>query len=315
MHYHYGNGKEYIPFQKLRRMAALLVACDPLIVQLHPQHRRVNEYCMSNRLYSRIAHGRPAAVASREINAEYIEAEPEFPTNRPKTKPVARPSRMRTPNFLVPFQRGTLTGYDLTDEFFYLAFTESGYDYDNIVENPRPLEIPYAVREILRCTNAPTVAELMRHTPLDAQRPAYSFKAYSHGEYKHTIMQDGQNVLEYQYKRTVEFRQMASTMDPNCVVAHGKIVVRLCEIAASMELEELYQVALDCAVGETNGDWFDVFDLLAEFGLESEAKVLQYPVAEFRGEIIPEEVVNDQAQAEGAEERTGQWLSWLGWLS
>lgn len=113
MHYHYGHGKDYIPFTKIRRMAALLVAVDPLIVQLHPTHRRANEYCLSNRLYSRIAHGSPAAVNARAIGAEYVEGEPEFPGSRPQPNPVARPFRRRTPNLLVPFSAGSSTDMHL----------------------------------------------------------------------------------------------------------------------------------------------------------------------------------------------------------
>ncbi|KAI1757693.1 putative amidoligase enzyme-domain-containing protein [Xylaria castorea] len=288
MHYHYGNGIEYIPFVKLRRMAALLVAVDPLIAQLHPAHRKVDDYCLSNRLYSRIAHGRPAAATSRELGAEYVEAEPEFPGARPQPKPVARPFRRRTPNLIVPFRRGQLEGYNF-DEMFYHFFRASGYNDDDVNDpNPRPLEIPLAVREILRCTNCPTVAELMRYGPYITDRPAYSFKAYTQHFYKQMVM----------HKRTVEFRQMASEMDPDAVVAHGKVVVRLCEIAAEMELEELYQIVLDCAVAEVNGDRYDVFDLLADLDLEAEAKVLQYTVARFRGETVPESIVDDQEQDE-----------------
>ncbi|KAI0454633.1 hypothetical protein F5B21DRAFT_524449 [Xylaria acuta] len=314
MHYHYGNGKEYIPFVKLRRMAALLVAVDPLLVQLHPQ-RKANEYCLSNRLYSRIAHGTPAAATAREIGAEYVEAEAEIPGNRQEPKPVARPFRRRTPNLLVPFKRGQLEGYEF-DELFYHFFRESGYDDYNVNDpNPRPLAIPYAVREILRSTNAPTVAELMRYSALITDRPAYSFKDYTFHFYKQMVVEDdGQNDIHYQHKRTVEFRQMASTADPSCIVAHGKIIVRLCEIAAEMELEELFQVVLDCAVAEANGTWFDVFDLLAELGLEAEAKVLQYPLARIRGETVPENIVDDQKKAEAAENGTGQRPSWLRWL-
>ncbi|KAI0195179.1 hypothetical protein EV127DRAFT_501093 [Xylaria flabelliformis] len=302
MHFHYGNGIDYIPFFKLRRMAALLVAVDPIIAQLHPDHRKVEEYCLSNRLYSKIAHGTPAAVTSRELGAEYVEAEPEFPGVRPQPKPVARPFRRRTANLIVPFRRGQLAGYSL-DEMFDYYFRNSTYDYDDANDpNPRPLEIPLAVREILRCTNSVTVAELMRYSPLPIDRPAYSFWAYTKLNYKQVLTRNGKVDVDYQRKRTVEFRQYASEMDPDCVVAHGKVIVRLCEMAADMELEELWQVALDTAVAEANGNWYDVFDLLAEFGLEEEARVLQYSVARFRGETVPENIVEDDA-------------TWFGWLS
>ncbi|KAI0554708.1 hypothetical protein F4679DRAFT_570143 [Xylaria curta] len=311
MHFHYGNGIDYIPFFKLRRMAALLVAVDPIMAQLHPNHRKVNEWCLSNRLYSKIAHGTPAAATSRELGAEYVEAEPEFPGVHPQPKPVARPFRRRTPNLIVPFRRGQLGGYSL-DGVFYRHWGGSTYDYDGVTDpGQRPLEIPLAVREILRCTNSVTVAELMRCSPLPSDRPAYSFLAYTLLNYKQMLTTNDIVDVEYQRKRTVEFRQYASEMDPDCVVAHGKVIVRLCEMAAAMELEGIWEVALDCAVGEVNGNWYDVFDLLADFGLEDEAKVLQYSVARFRGETVPDNIVEDDGEAKAAARQRPSWLRWL----
>ncbi|KAI1195376.1 hypothetical protein F5X97DRAFT_345789 [Nemania serpens] len=304
LHYHYGNGKSYIPFGMLRRIAALTFAVDPIMVQLHPEHRRSNEWCLSNRLYSRVAHGRPAEVTARELCADYVEEEPEFPGMRRLPNPVSRPFRRRTPNLIVPFKRGTLTGYEFDDLFF----NDSGFE-DDIKKNtgrrgnPTPFEIPDAVREILRCWNAPTVAELMRYTSRD-ERPAYNFRAYEAGTYKQMIIEQGEIYPLYQSKRTIEFRQMASTMEPEEVVAHGKVIVRLCEFAAEADLEELWRVVLDCTVAEGNGDWFDVFDLLAELGLNSEANVLQRSVARFRGEPIPELIIDDGEEAQAAAKKT-----------
>lgn len=172
------------------------------------------------------------------------------------------------------------------------------------------------MREILRCTNCPTVAELMRYADYLTDRPAYAFKAYTSDLYKRVLTEgDGQVSPIFQHKRTVEFRQMASTINSDEVVAHGKIILRLCQAAAEMELEELYEVVLDCSVAEANGDWFDVFDLLAELGLESEAKVLQYAVARFRGETVPDEIEDDKEEAEAAERRAEGRPSRFRWLS
>ncbi|KAI1159945.1 hypothetical protein F5B18DRAFT_676569 [Nemania serpens] len=297
LHYHYGNGKSYIPFGKLRRIAALLVAVDPIMVQLHPEHRRNNIYCLSNRLYSLVAHGRPAAVTARKLGAVYVEEEPEFPTRR-ELKRAARPFRRRTSNFIVPFKRGTLTGYEFDAFTFIDPFYEDNVDEVAGSPNSTPLGIPYLVREILQCLNAPTVAELMGYEPIPGDRPAYSFLAYTLNEYKQTMKEfDGQISPEYQRKRTVEFRQMASTMEPEEVVAHGKVIVRLCEFAAESDIDELWRLVLDCTEAEVNGEWFDVFDLLAELGLSSEANVLQHSVARLRGEWIPELIIDDKKEA------------------
>ncbi|KAI1181925.1 hypothetical protein F5B17DRAFT_422869 [Nemania serpens] len=289
LHYHYGNGKSYIPFGKLRRIAALLFAVDPIMTQLHPEHRRSNKYCLSNRLYSRIAHGRSAAAAARELGAEYVEEEPEVFGVRRRPDPAARPVRPRTSTLFLPFKRGTLTGYEFDASIFDApAYADEVEEAEGRPGNPAPSKIPYAVGEILRCLNAPTVAELMRYKPIPGDRPAYSFQDYTLDRYKRMIEEDCLINLEYQSKRTIEFRQMASTMEPEEVVAHGKVIVRLCEFAAESDLEELWRLVFDCATAEDHSDWFDVFDLLAELGLDSEASVLQHSVARFRSESTPE---------------------------
>ncbi|KAJ8119762.1 hypothetical protein ONZ43_g3359 [Nemania bipapillata] len=316
MHVHYGHGKKYIPFGALRRIAAFLVAVDPIIVQLHPEHRRDNDFCLSNRLYSRVAHGLPAAVISQYLGAEYVEEAPEFPRARPRPEPVSRPTFQRTEGLVVPFRRGQLTGYTFNPE----TFLEIGYevdpdDFGSADEpNPQPLEIPYAAREILRCLNAPTVANLSTHDPGD--RPAYSFLNYTLDQYKRLTRSRGTLDLDSQPKRTIEFRQMAATMDPDEVVAHGKVVVRLCEFATEADLDELWKVILDCTVAEVDGTWYDVFDLLVELGLTPEARVLKHSVARFRGlgETVPEEVGKNEETStaeEKAETRSGRprWLS------
>ncbi|KAI0097564.1 hypothetical protein GGR51DRAFT_578003 [Nemania sp. FL0031] len=304
MHYHYGNGKAYIPFNKLRRIAALLLAVDPIIVQLHPELRRENNYARSNRLYSRVAHGRRAAVSSRDIRAEYVEEDTETPIARPRPIPVSRPVRKKTAGFIAPFKRGELTGYKFSPQRFF----DTGYDEDRAYARRfrdgnystlRPQEIPLEVREILHSINAPTVADLMRYGPF-TDRPAYSFHAYTQERYKRPVRQGNRVANTHQNKRTIEFRQMASTMEADEVVAHGKVIVRLCQYAVEADLDQLWKLVLDCTVAEDRGDWFDVFDLLAELGLHSEARALQHPVARFRGEKIP-----DEPDGDDEEEREG----------
>ncbi|KAI0427590.1 hypothetical protein F5Y09DRAFT_333256 [Xylaria sp. FL1042] len=280
MHYHYGHGKDYIPFRKLRRIAALVIAVDALLAQLHPEYRRESGFCLSNRLYSGVAHARTAAATSLDIDVLYIEARPEVPGPEHWPEPFPHPFYTRTPGLTVPFKRGELTGYTFRED----RFKKFEYDENNTGE-ARPLEIPLAVAEILQCLNAPTVAELIHYSPDINRRPAYSFYSYTHHFYKQPI-QDDHDITEcdHKYKRTVEFRQMASTMEADEVVAHGKIIVRLCEFAGEAELADFWKLILDCAVAEGHGDWYDVFDLLADLGLISEAKVVQHAVARFRAE-------------------------------
>ncbi|KAI3325514.1 hypothetical protein HD806DRAFT_449712 [Xylariaceae sp. AK1471] len=315
MHYHYGNGKDWIQFDRLRRIAAFLLAADPLLVQLHPEHRRDEAMCIGNRLYSRVAHGIPAAVTARNLGAQQVEQEPEFPVRTARPRPIPRPFRQRTPSLKVPFKRGQLTGYTFSQSQFNLTAADTERDADK-EDGPKPLAIPYEVREILRCLNSPTVAELMRFGPVPGDRPAYSFWNYTFDLYrKFRTMSDG-SARVFQDKRTLEFRQMASTMNPDEVVAHGKIIVRMCEWASEVDLETLWKVVLDCTVAENDGNWYDVFDLLAELDLVEEAKILQHAVARFRGETIPEDLDDDEEEDEEVvEARTRRRRSWLSWLT
>ena len=81
LHVHYGNGFDYIPLGALRRIAGFLYAADPVLVQVHPNRRKVYSYCLSPVLYSRLAHG---------CQAEWMEQElEEFPEEIPqKDKPI-----------------------------------------------------------------------------------------------------------------------------------------------------------------------------------------------------------------------------------
>ncbi|KAI0397620.1 putative amidoligase enzyme-domain-containing protein [Xylariaceae sp. FL0594] len=304
LHFHYGSGKEYVPFPAVRRIAALLYAADPVLAQLHPAHRRENNYyCRSNRQYSRLAHGYTAALMARELEARDVEADAEVPgslskttrpeTPRPQYPRQPRPSHhesphSRGPSLKVMYKRGELTGYPALNREQFLSTI--AHEHRPLYEGVEPLDIPSAVREILSCPNAPTAAALMTETGM--LRPAYSFKAYAASLYRRPHML-GTQLSPYQSKRTIEFRQQASTIVAEEVVAHGRVVVGLCEFATSAHLADIWKIVLDCAMGETHGDWYDVFDLLAETGLSKEAKVLQRSIARWRGDRIPEEFDRD----------------------
>lgn len=301
MHYHYGNGKDWIPFFRLRRLAALLIAADPILTQLHPEHRRDSDFCVSNRLYSAVAHGETAAGVRRSLSPgpyrSRVEEEPERPvaTTERTTRNGKSSTRSRASGLRFPFKRGELTGYTFNQEMFGETFdwrrTTSG----------GPVAILLEVQEMLQSTSAPVVAGLMRYENME--RPAYNFNYYQVKLYRvqhNTAAVPGARKAAHVpiEKRTVEFRQMASTMDPDEVVAYGKVVVCLCEWAACVDLKELWRVVHDCAMGEEDGTWYDVFDLLVDLDLVEEAKVLLRAVARFRGERMPD----------GPDDERGVWL-------
>ncbi|KAI1087059.1 hypothetical protein F5B19DRAFT_476860 [Rostrohypoxylon terebratum] len=121
-------------------------------------------------------------------------------------------------------------------------------------------------------------------------RLAYNFNAYQHRFYRRVLMIENRPDPERQPKRTIEFRQAAGTVDPEEIVAHAKIVVRLCEYASVTTTEELWKTIGDLAVGEAHNDWYDVFDFLVDLNLEAEARVIERHMAKERGiEILDQE--------------------------
>ncbi|RYP67020.1 hypothetical protein DL770_008699 [Monosporascus sp. CRB-9-2] len=285
LQFHYGCGKDYIPFRNLRRIAALLYAADPMLAQLHPQHRRNNPYSLSNRLYSVLAHGSTESDANRDTEAPKTELE--SPDCRGEYGDPQQEAKVQgSTKFKSVFARGMLTGYAVNAHTFYLTDPDTPLSLGP-VRVPRgytckPLGILTAVREILHCTTAPGLSKRMETL---RERPAYDFGAYADSRYMRETPRRRQ-----QPKRTIEFRQAAGTMDPDEVVAHAKIVVRLCEWASTVEVAEFWKLILDCEAGESTPSWFDVFDLLARLDLNAEAKVLQRSMAPRYGiEILDED--------------------------
>ncbi|KAK7991299.1 hypothetical protein PG988_000093 [Apiospora saccharicola] len=69
LHIHVGMGPEAIPVPRLRRIAALLYAADPLLAVLHPPHRQNNRFCPSIRRHANVTWGMVEAMATAEVSA------------------------------------------------------------------------------------------------------------------------------------------------------------------------------------------------------------------------------------------------------
>ncbi|OTB02010.1 hypothetical protein M426DRAFT_14002 [Hypoxylon sp. CI-4A] len=284
LHIHYGRGIDWIPFADLRRIAAFIFAADPILIQMQPEDRITGDgasFCHSNRLYGAMAHGSPSSEVMEHLNARNNEGAPETvsaanPSQNPKSKP-----KLERGTFI--FNRGSLPGYTLDEDHFRdsnFAFNGRYVRVPGTVEG-RPVNIPLGVRELLTCTNAPTLARLMRDQ--HPARFAYNFLAYDLELYRRVVMERGMPNPNHQNRRTIEFRQNAGTMDPDEVIAHAKVVVRLCEYASTIPLQELWKVVSDLHMAESHRDWYDVFDLLTELDLVEEARVIQRQIAKYRG--------------------------------
>ncbi len=303
LHVHWGNGTDWVPLDPLRRVAGLLYAADPVLVQLHPPHRRSNPYCRAVSLYSRVARGATAAAVEAELRLP--------PAVPPAAEADPAPERRGyVPRWLFGGERsafwemfsggrngnhdddnanandndasvavnnkrarrrGLLGSYTLNEDYYHhgldreTATARANEDAppDPGARMPLPRDVHEGVSELLACSRPEVVAELMGLGI--PVRPAYSFASYGNGRYG----------IEGT-KRTIEFRQATGSFDPDVVVAWTKVCIRLCEWASAVELSEYWKVVFDCAcVAAGDLAWYDVFDLLSELGLEAESRILR----------------------------------------
>ncbi|KAK6951969.1 hypothetical protein Daesc_006494 [Daldinia eschscholtzii] len=258
-HVHVGNGNEWLPLNSLRQIAAFLYAADPVLAQSHPRHRTNNIYCASPRLYSNVSMGRrnPVNPTQPDLPTESVEVERPsiytraenavrnfFKSRASPTKP-AEDNKVRKRDQFPP--RPTVGAYDIDREPIGRGL------YNPIPVGPVPMIT--AVTEILRSADRAAISRLMSIGPI---RGAYSFVQ-----------------LEQEAKRTIEFRQAASMVDPVQTVAYARIAVGLCQFAASASRDDLTKIILDCEMAEQTPSWFDVYDLFMEVGLYPEAKIVQ----------------------------------------
>ncbi|XXH01441.1 hypothetical protein Hte_007801 [Hypoxylon texense] len=308
LHIHYGRGNGYIPFEQLRKIGAFLYAADPILAQMHPEHRRgTSEHYPSNRLYSNLAHGATPELAM-EMYLENVQSTPvdmELPGvglddcireeaglreererreqeegEQEKGKAEEggaedeemgdEEAKERAPTFPTVFKRGALPGYEFNPEFFERPW-EQGQG------RTEPVDILTGVLQVLASDRAPVVSKLQSH--LEWRRSAYNFEQY--GTYYRAPRDP--------VKRTIEFRQAAGSTDADEVLAHIKIAVGLADFASTLSYGELWKWALDLSDAEEDPKWYDVFDILFELGLVDEARVIQRCLARDRDIVILDE--------------------------
>ncbi|CAJ2505141.1 Uu.00g125350.m01.CDS01 [Anthostomella pinea] len=287
LHFHYGGGKNWIPLGRLRRIAALAIAADPVLAQLHPAHMHVNlasAWCRSNRLYTFLAHGMTAAEAKERIGRVFRRAtEPETPpTDAEIVKHMQGPSR-ETLGFQPVFARGELKGFEFSSKIFKQTAPEPKNEAganNSSTSTLLPVSIATAAREILHASShAEVLGELMkiRAREVGQDRPAYNFNSYTKGRY--IAFPAGQRDKRWSAvtERTVEFRLAAGTLNPDKIWA------------GHASLGEFWALVRECALGKEQPELFDVFDLLARLGLGEQARVLQRSVAAWNGRSIVDE--------------------------
>ncbi|KAF3762890.1 hypothetical protein M406DRAFT_72863 [Cryphonectria parasitica EP155] len=264
LHVHYGHGQDQIAVQDLRNIAALLLAADPLLVQLHPESRKRNRFCVSNRLFSDVAQGLSAETATAMLMHDSVSSEGEEAPQK-----VMRPlqgskllsrSSWRSFNRLIP--QGTLTSYPVGEPGSKLKCPGNA-----AARLHAPRSILGCVEEILSATQPEVVARLMQAPPNTSSKPAYSFANYD--------QQQPFPNSNSEIKKTVEFRQAAGTVDADEIITFAKLAIGLADFACSSDLDTFWSVILKCAQADANTTAqgkdkttsYDVFNFLADIGL------------------------------------------------
>lgn len=261
LHIHWGRGSDWVPVTHLRKAAALLLACDPLLAQLHPESRKDNYHCLSNRYFSEVAQ---STLTAEQVNVSVDEKSLEslaFDQCGDRGTEYAGSSRV----FPRCIAAGSLEGYPFKPDRVPVSV-------EKFHTNLRlPQSIPNSARQLLICSLPEAVGRLMHSSSkISARKLAFNFRNYIPGFY-------GQSDV----KRTIEFRQCAGTLNGEEVVAFAKLFVGLCEFAGESTINDLWHLILKCAEAEVavaewpdvTGD--DVFDILVEAGLAQEAEALQ----------------------------------------
>ncbi|KAI2780235.1 putative amidoligase enzyme-domain-containing protein [Daldinia loculata] len=276
-HVHVGKGNEWLSVNSLRRIAAFLYAADLILAQSHPEHRRDNIWCPSLRLYSNVSVGiknppiqaqptppdEPTEVGADELTevreqsayAGFMKLAQNFFQSWVGRAEPPQENQVLTKHRFPP--RPTVSTFNINRDSVERVLGYHGPTLEEIQDPQtyKPIPMMTAVAEILRSADRRSIARLMN---IGQRRGAYSFLQ-----------------LEREHKRTIEFRQAASTVDPVEVVTHARIAVGLCQFAASASHEDFFKIILDCETAGEHPSWYDVYDLLKEVGLYPEAKVVQ----------------------------------------
>ncbi|KAK8091003.1 hypothetical protein PG994_000508 [Apiospora phragmitis] len=308
LHVHVSRGKGSFSLGELKRLAGLCYAAAPLLSQLHPESRHENDYCQNNRFYSNLAHGMimEQAIAHRaqrrrsrgvvcNVNHGSVPQEPMAKPQyllAPDKESGQRPAD--TPRFQRAIQRGSLRGEALSQRV-YQGYANAMLKGENGEKLPPPRDIEQAIDELWRAPTATDLVAIFQN--FNSRNYAYNFARYVCADF----VSDDDNIAEYfpstnssshsrrnsgsttsggvhhcnTDSRTVEFRQAASTLDPDSVVAWIRVVVNLTCVAVHTTLDEFSRLVHGCAKAEREPAWYDAFDLLVDLDMPRTAQFIQ----------------------------------------
>ncbi|KAI1776275.1 putative amidoligase enzyme-domain-containing protein [Hypoxylon cercidicola] len=276
LHIHIGNGNQWFPPTPLRHIACLLYAADPVIAQCHPEHRRQNRlFAPSNRLFSNVSFGMKTHQTDQHPPEPEDEAEQLHSPARINRawRDILRPldffgwlyalNEDREAENFPP--RPTEGAYKINPDDWELNLRLDRFNRYMGIAPASPesakqftvIPMLQVMEQLLASTTRDTLAQLMK---AGAQRAAYNFDSHLYGR---------------QFtKRTIEFRQPASTLDAAEILFQVVTAAALTHFAFQASYGQLMKVVLDCNVAEDEPSFYDVYDLLLDLGLRNEARFL-----------------------------------------
>ncbi|KAK8079746.1 hypothetical protein PG997_007564 [Apiospora hydei] len=292
LHVHVGRGKSSFSLVELKRLAGLCYAADPLLSQLHPASRHVNQWCKSNRFYSSLAHGMNTENAIIGRRSPVITCSIVRQGGLPQ-EPLANPQRLGgatkesgqrpadTPRFKRAIKRGGLpseafsqdkyedewlddmTKEDLDDRFFAYNFTRyMCEDYAGNLDS---------VNSYLAGLESSSNGSRLGGGGSTSSTSSSSGSGFGPG----TVSGNSREHRCDKSSRTVEFRQAAATLDPDSVVAWVRVVVNLTCVAVHTTHDEYARLVHCCAKAEREPAWYDAFDLLVDLDMPRTAQFIQ----------------------------------------
>lgn len=277
LHFHVGAGGDYLSTVNLRRLAALVFAADPILVQLHPEHRKNTVWCLSSRVFSAVAQGGTAASAMLRLTTHgVIDREDEGEVIAHQRKVVVAPefhlhptSTANANKFTRQIPHGTLTGYPYTPA----GIANNGQPSEGMFSQfPPPLDMRSSIKELTEASRRGVIESLMMSYLDDGERLAYNFD---------NLTEIPDFAMARSRKRTLEFRQTAGSVDASHVLAFAQTYIKLCRFAIDSDHRQFWAILNRCIEADPLGPGkqpsmtFDVFDLLASMGLNTEAADLQ----------------------------------------
>ncbi|KAK8010464.1 hypothetical protein PG990_009429 [Apiospora arundinis] len=311
-HIHVGRGRSAFNLAELKRLAGLCYAAGPLLSQLHSPSRHANQFCPIHRFAPAECHTEKAPSEPPRLSPETDESS-QRPADTPLFRRMLKRGDLPRDTFQVEtfqeYRQALVYALDRTDlgrSTSHLPPTDTEprgmvAAINEMWRAPTSLDLAemfqgrmdrnyaynfmrYAGDEILSIRESE--AETDRDTGVDKDGESDEFDGFDEYDELDTNLNIGDDINDSNQDDlddpsgngdalTVEFRQAASTLDADSVVAWVRVVVNLACAALHSRLDEYSRLVHACAKAEREPAWYDAFDLLVDLDMPRTAQMIQ----------------------------------------